>query len=97
MIGNGLRVHFKALQSALIDQPKAPKHQSTKENSSLESTIVLRVIEIMREKPDISQDALGQELGITRRVVQKYVNKLKKDGRIERVGGKRYGHWEIQD
>ena len=25
--GNGLRVHFKALQSALIENSKAPKHQ----------------------------------------------------------------------
>ena len=28
-------------------------------------------------------------------VVQKYFNALKEAGRIERVGGKRYGHWEI--
>ena len=28
LIGRGLRVHFKALESALIDNPKAPKDQS---------------------------------------------------------------------
>ena len=36
-------------------------------------------------------------MGVTRRVVQKYINVLKEAGRIERVGGKRYGHWKIND
>ena len=48
------------------------------------------------EQPDISQEALGESIGVTRRVVQKYINALKEAGRIERVGGKRYGHWEIR-
>ena len=52
---------------------------------------------MMKEKPDISQEALGENMGVTRRVVQKYINVLKEAGRIERVGGKRYGHWKIND
>ena len=59
--------------------------------------MVLRIIEILKEQPDISQEALGENLGVTRRVVQKYINVLKEAGRIERVGGKRYGHWKIND
>ena len=57
--------------------------------------MVLKVIEVLKEQPDISQKALGNHLGVSRRVVQKYINILKEAGRIERVGGKRYGHWEI--
>ena len=48
-------------------------------------------------EPDISQETLGESIGVTRRVVQKYINALKEAGRIERVGGKRYGHWEIKE
>ena len=59
--------------------------------------MVLRIIEILKKQPDISQEALGESLGVTRRVVQKYINVLKEVGRIERVGGKRYGHWEIKE
>lgn len=59
--------------------------------------MVLKIIEILKEKPDISQEALGENMGVTRRVVQKYINVLKEAGRIERVGGKRYGHWKIND
>ena len=59
--------------------------------------MVLRIIEIIREEPDISQDEMGERLGTTRRVVQKHINLLKEAGRIERVGGKRFGHWEIRE
>jgi len=43
------------------------------------------------------KEALGENMGVTRRVVQKYINVLKESGRIERVGGKRYGYWKIND
>ena len=59
--------------------------------------MVLRIIEKIKEQPDISQEALGESIGVTRRVVQKYINVLKESGRIERVGGKRYGQWKIND
>ena len=97
IIGTGLRVYFPALKSALIDQPKAPKHQNTEKHGALDDAMVLRIIEILKEQPDISQEALGESIGVTRRVVQKYINALKEAGRIERVGGKRYGHWEINE
>ncbi|MBR1635691.1 MAG: putative DNA binding domain-containing protein [Lachnospiraceae bacterium] len=97
IVGTGLRVYFPALKSALIDQPKAPKHQNTDKHGALDDAMVLRIIEKLKEQPDISQEALGESIGVTRRVVQKYINVLKESGRIERVGGKRYGHWKIND
>lgn len=97
LIGNGLRLHFKALESALIDHPKAPKHQSANENGALEDEMVLKVIEIIKEQPDISQSALGERLGISRRVVQKHINTLKETGHVVRIGGKRYGHWQVNE
>ena len=57
---------------------------------------MLRIIEILKEEPDISQEALAERLGSTRRIIQKYISVLKEAGRIERVGGKRYGHWEVR-
>jgi ATP-dependent DNA helicase RecG len=59
--------------------------------------MVLKIIEKIKEQPDISQEALGESIGVTRRVIQKYINSLKEAGRIERVDGKRYGHWEIKE
>ena len=97
ILGTGIRVYFPALKSALIDQPKAPKHQSSNENGALEDEMVLKVIEIIRNEPDISQESIGDQLGISRRIVQKYINILKKSERIVRICGKRYGHWQIND
>ena len=59
--------------------------------------MALRLIEILREEPDISQEALGERLGTIRRIVQKYINTLKDSGRIVRIGGKRYGRRQINE
>lgn len=59
--------------------------------------MVLRLIEILREELNISQEVLGEKLGTTRRVVQKHINALKEPGCIVRVGGKRYGYWQINE
>ena len=96
IIGTGLRVYFPALKSALIDQPKVPKGHSAKTDGTLDDTMALKIIEIIRSKPDITLDQLSADAGIARRTLVRYMNVLKESGRIERVGGKRYGHWEIR-
>ncbi len=96
VLGNGIRVYFSALKRALIDQPKAPKHQSMEKHGALDDAMVLRIVEMLKEQPNISQEALGESLGVTRRVVQRYIKDLKEANRIERVGGKRYGHWKVK-
>ncbi len=93
--GNGIRVHFPALQSALIANSKAPKHQSTTTDGPLENSLISHIFELIQIDPTISQESLAKELGITRRIVQKNTNILKNAGLIKRTGGKRYGHWEI--
>ena len=97
ILGTGIRVYFPALRSALIDQPKVPKGHSAKTDGTLDDTLALKIIEIIRSKPDITLDQLSAEAGIARRTLVRYMSALKEAGRIERVGGKRYGHWEIND
>ena len=97
IIGTGLRVYFPALKSALIDQPKVPKGHSAKTDGALDDTMALRIIEIIRSKPDITLDQLSAEAGIARRTLVRYMSGLKDAGRIERIGGKRYGHWQINE
>lgn len=62
----------------------APKHQKAETSGALEDAMVLRVIEILKEQPDISQGALGERIGITHRVVQKCINVLKESGGASR-------------
>ena len=54
--GNGIRVHFTALQSALIKEDKekeegskAPKHQSAKAHGALEDTLAFDIIKILKD------------------------------------------------
>lgn len=34
-------------------------------------------------------------MGVTARRVERVMKKLREDGRVVRVGGKRYGYWEV--
>ena len=97
ILGTGIRVYFSALNSALIDQSKVLKGQSANMNGTLGDTMALKIIEIIRSKPDITLDQLSAETGIARRTLVRYMSNLKNAGRIERIGGKRYGHWIINE
>ena len=62
-------IFFAALKSALIDQPKAPKHQSYNKNGALKDEMGLKVIETIRNQPDISQKSIDNHLGTSQRRV----------------------------
>jgi len=94
--GNSLRVRFAALQSALVDESKAPKRQSPAQNDALDDALAHRLLDELREDPSISQSVLSDKLGLSRRALQRKMDVLKSAGRIERKGGKRFGYWEIR-
>ena len=81
-------MHFKALKSALIESSKEPKHH-------ISDALVQRIIEELKSNPAISQKEIAERAGSTRRTIQRKMEELVKDNVIERVGGKRYGHWQI--
>ena len=101
LIGNGIRVHFAALRSALIEEKGIPNRQSVKENGALygalEDDLTLKIIQVVEEAPAISQTELAKRLGTARRTVQRKMDAMKTAGLLERKGGKRYGYWEIKE
>lgn len=54
-----------------------------------------RVLDALRANPRASAVALGKELGMTRRQIQRVQGNLKGAGILERVGGTR-GYWRIK-
>ena len=56
-----------------------------------------KIIHILADKPEISQQALAEELEIPYRTLQRRMAELMQEGRIERIGGKRYGHWAVKE
>jgi DNA-binding Lrp family transcriptional regulator len=51
---------------------------------------------IIENNPYIKQVDLIKELNISRATVQRIIKKMTDAGTLSRIGGKRYGHWEIK-
>ena len=58
---------------------------------------MISVIKLLREKNHYTQTKLAEELGLTIDGVDYNIRKLKKQGRIVRIGGDKGGHWEVNE
>ena len=58
---------------------------------------VVRLLEIIDEKPDITRKELAEALKINPSAVQKHIEKLKSEGVISRVGSDKKGSWKINN
>lgn len=55
-----------------------------------------KVLQIIKDNPYITRKAIAEILDRTPRAIQDSINKLKKEGKIRRVGSATYGgHWEV--
>jgi len=53
------------------------------------------IIALLRELPASTIPELADKLDLTTRAVEKQISKLKKSGRLRRVGPAKGGHWEV--
>ena len=56
---------------------------------------VVKILELLKEFPEITRERLAAEVGLSIRGVEKNLAQLKSKGRIRRVGGRKGGHWEV--
>ncbi|WP_297643477.1 winged helix-turn-helix transcriptional regulator [uncultured Gardnerella sp.] len=63
----------------------------------LNDVSVDKIIEVIQNDPKITQVELVKILNIPYRSLQRKMDEMKDSGRIERIGGKRYGHWKINE
>lgn len=82
-------VHRKPVDELILSasSPKSSPKSSSKTDQ--------RIIELIRQDPYTTTEAMGKILGITKRAVLKQVNKLKAQQRLRRVGPARGGYWEV--
>lgn len=71
---------------------KAPKPQADALNDALEN----RILAIITESPQIKQSELSEKLQLSRATLQRVMKKLTDSGALERIGGKRFGYWQIK-
>ena len=85
----------------LLKQIEEYKHSmgdeshSAKTDGTMDGTMALRIMEALRSDPSATMDNLSNTIGIPRRTLVRYMNRLQEDNKLKRVGGRRYGHWEI--
>ena len=63
---------------------------------SVEKTVE-KVCRLMRENPYITTKQIADSIGLSTRGVEENLKKLKKRGRLRRIGGDNGGHWEVID
>lgn len=54
-----------------------------------------KIIELLRVNPQHSSKTLAEAIGITQKGVEKQLAKLKKQGKIERIGSAKGGSWKV--
>ncbi|ABW66060.1 ATP-binding protein [Desulfosudis oleivorans] len=54
-----------------------------------------KILDACRENPSITIPEMAELIGITERSIQRNIQKLKTDGFLCRVGGRKEGHWEV--
>lgn len=69
------------------------KHQNDVLGDVLENQIISEI----RQNNKIKQQDLAKHLGISLPSIQRSMKNLVVQGRIERKGGKRFGHWEVHN
>ncbi len=79
---------FYVLQSAKVPDSKISKHQ----NEAFDEALKNQMINILEENPSIAQRELAKVLRISKASVQRIMSVLGSQGKMERVGGRRYGH-----
>ena len=76
---------------------QVPNRHDVGKDVGLEVGMAERIIDFMIADPDITAALIADKLSVTTRTVEREVKKLRDVGRIERVGGKRYGHWKANN
>lgn len=66
------------------------------DNGTLAGVLEKKIIALLKEEPSITQTNLSKKLNVPYRTLQRKMEELQMAGRIERVGGKRYGHWNVK-
>ena len=94
IIGYGISVRFPALQSAIIS---APNVQAEHLDEHLDDSLENKILIAFRDNPTINYNELELLLGVSRSSLRRSIKKLTDEERVVRIGGKRFGHWQIQD
>ena len=96
-IGAGVELIFKR-----ISNPDEPQQKSELENGSEKSSEKTseksseKILALLASTVQMTTKELAEKLGIGQRAVEKQIEKLKREGRLQRIGPDKGGHWQVQ-
>ena len=64
-------------------------------NKTVDGPTNERILKLLATNPRATQEELARVLGLSVRGIEYAIGTLKKAKRIRKVGGKRFGHWEV--
>ena len=62
----------------------------------IENSREAKILTLMNNNPSIKLDEIAQQLNVSLRTIKNAVAALVKDGKVERLGGKKIGSWKIK-
>jgi ATP-dependent DNA helicase RecG len=82
-------VHRKTEKSSEIVSMNADGSPKSSEKSSE------KILLLLGAEPELAAREIAQRIGISPRAVEKQIAKLRKEGRLRRIGPAKGGHWEV--
>lgn len=56
----------------------------------------MKILQLIREDNSLSREAISKQLEVSDSSVYRDIEKLKKIGKLERIGGNKGGYWRIK-
>ena len=93
---NFIRIVFQ-IDPVALEMEKQGNNSKEETGSSPKSSPKTeeRIIELILKDSNITTEIMGNVLNVSKRTVLKQVDKLKKQGRLRRIGPAKGGHWEV--
>jgi len=54
-----------------------------------------KILDLINENNEITIPELSNRIGVTERTIERNIRKLRKEGKLKRVGGAKGGHWKL--
>ncbi|MHB2153650.1 RNA-binding domain-containing protein [Calditrichota bacterium GD2] len=97
-LSNGVTVKFNLLKTGFLVTFERPELKSKDCGRTVEKTVgktAEKILHAIKENPEITTLQLAELLGLSRRGIEWNLARLKKQGKIKRIGPARGGHWQV--
>lgn len=92
-IEGGVRVTFQRNNPNSSQKGSQKSSQKGSQKGSQKTSD--KILRMIKENPNVTRDILAQNIGISSRMVAKYLKALQEQGLLKRVGGRKDGQWLV--